>query len=279
MRSVLAFLRAWYQASSGMLRTADPLLMGAAIGFNTLFALFPLAIALVAIATLFERFDVIFGLDGWVRDILPDDVATFLLGIVSDALASIEQQRGVVIVGAFLVALWSGSRAVYTVQKALRLVQGGDDDRGYVRTRLTGIVVTVAAFVAVVVAWILVVVGESAWNHVTGLLEFTSLGAVELISVAIVVGYVSALLYVIYRFGPPEPVPHALFSALLVGVVVVAGSWVASSFLPHIDAQWTVVFGSIGVVLVWAYSVGVIVVTVPIAVIGLGRVLDDRHRR
>ena len=54
MEQVIQFGKAWWGAGIPMYRRGDPLLMGAAIAYNSLFALVPLAAAFVAIVSLFD---------------------------------------------------------------------------------------------------------------------------------------------------------------------------------------------------------------------------------
>ena len=73
-----------------------------------------------------------------------------------------------------LIALWSGSRAVYAVQKSLRLVEAVPDDRGYLGARAVGVLVTVASGVAVLVGYSLLVFGETIWDEISSTLGLRS---------------------------------------------------------------------------------------------------------
>jgi uncharacterized BrkB/YihY/UPF0761 family membrane protein len=61
MNEVIRFGKFWYTDGKVLLHRGDPLLMGAAIAFNSLFALVPLALAFVSVITLLERSDVLLG--------------------------------------------------------------------------------------------------------------------------------------------------------------------------------------------------------------------------
>ena len=252
--------------------------MGAAIAYNTLFAIVPLIVALVAISTLFGEFDaVVVRLREWMITNLPPEVASFFGGLIEESFDAVQGRRGIVVLIALAVAFWSGSRAVYTVQKALRLVQGIPEDRGYVRSRLTGVVVTIAAFVAVGVAYVALAFGENAWAWIAAVTPATRGGIGDLIPLSIVFLFVAGLLLVIYYFGPPMPLTYAPLSALIVAVVVIVGSVAMSAVLPQLNTATIAVLGSIGFVLVWLYAVGVVVVAIPIAVIGLFGALENRR--
>lgn len=253
--------------------------MGAAFAYNALFAIVPLALAFVSLLTLLSRTQEL--LDNTyelISDTLPPDIALFLNQILGESVAAVEDNRGVIIVITLLIALWSGSRAVYTVQKALRLVEGPDVDIGYVQMRLTGILVTVGAGVGVLAAYVLLLIGSGVTGRVSGMIS------VEIPSSGLVLGVVATLwafllLFAVYRWGAPTPLRRpAITSALVTGTLLV-GTWAARTLVPSQASASVAVFGTMGVALLWLYGVGVVVVAGPIAVGSLMRVLDQRKVR
>ena len=133
-------MRNWYSDASGPIRRADPLLMGAAFAYNALFAAVPLALAFVSMLTLFDRTqEVLSDVYRFISVTFPSDIAEFLIQILTESVAAVEDNRTAIIIVTLLVALWSGSRAVYTLQKALRLVENSGVELGYVRMRTIGI--------------------------------------------------------------------------------------------------------------------------------------------
>jgi uncharacterized BrkB/YihY/UPF0761 family membrane protein len=210
---------------------------------------------------------------------LPPEVASFFGSLIEESFDVVEDQRGIVLVLALLVAFWSGSRAVYTVQKALRLVQGVPDERGYVLSRLTGVVVTVVGFFAIGVAYVALVLGENALAWVADVTPVRGRGLGALIPVGVVFVFVSGLLLVIYRYGPPRPLKFSLLNAVVVSAAMILGSMAMSAVLPQLDTATIAVLGSIGFVLVWLYGAGVAVIAIPIAVISLFGALENRRLR
>ncbi len=267
----------WYSNSVGMIRTGDPLLMGAAIAYNTLFAVFPLSLAFFTIVTFFESAgDVYTNVIDAVNAVLPAEIAAFFTDILDDSLDAVADGRLAIVVVSVLIALWSGSRAVYTIQKSLRVVQGVEENRGYVRARLTGIVVTVAAGASLVVVYIAILVGNTAWEEIADTMGFGSIGLAQSVFMVIVTGWIFLLLWVIYHFGPPTPFGHSAISAAIVAVICVVGSWAAQFVLPQFDVASFAVFGAVGLVLVWLYCVGIVIVAIPVAVVGFFAAFDKR---
>jgi len=248
-------------------RRGDPFLMGAAIAYNSLFALVPLAIAFVSIVSVFDTSGKAIGrVVDLIESTLPPEFAAFLVGILEQSLGFVRDDQGLILGVSIAVALWSGSRAVYAVQKALRLVEGGDEDRGYLQTRVTGIIVTIAGGAAVLVGYAALLLGENAWGEISRFLGFSRTGQVQVLVAILALIWVFGLLWVVYRFGPPRPIPHVAVTTALVELVLVAGSRLAFMLLPGQAGDTLAVFGSIGIALVLLYFVGIVIIAGPIFV-------------
>jgi membrane protein len=279
MRSIIEFVHAWYSDAAGALRRADPLLMGAAFAYNSLFAVVPLALAFVSVLTLLDTTQkVLEEAVQFINQALPQDIADFLVQILTESVEVVADNRFAIIVVTLLVALWSGSRAVYTVQKALRLVEDSDVEVGYVHMRLTGIIVTIGGGIGVLAAYTLLVLGRDLTGRLASLLPWgLPLGQFLLAGVAAL--WIFLLLFAVYRWGAPQPIRRPAGTAALVTMVLFVGTWAAFSLVPTETAASVAVFGTIGLVLLWLYGIGVVVVAGPIAVDSLLRVLEERAHR
>lgn len=281
MTAFVDFGRDVWSASADRIRRADPLLMGAAIAYNALFALVPLAIAFVAILTFFDATDQVLQelYDVILDSSIPTDLSTFLVELMQQSREWVEASRGLILVGAVLIALWSGSRAVYAVQKALRTAEGVEDGRGYVVTRGLGVVVTAAACVGVLVGYFVALLGDRFWTAVEDQvgIGFTNTARVSFGVVAVV--FMWLLLWAIYRWGPPVPLPRAGLTAAIVGALLVIGSAVAFSLTPDLSSSTLSFLGVIGVFLVWLYYIGIVIVAAPTVVNGVGTAIAQRRRR
>lgn len=279
MRSIIEFVHAWYSDAAGALRRADPLLMGAAFAYNSLFAVVPLALAFVSVLTLLDTTQKLLGdAEEFINEALPADIADFLNQILRESVDAVANNRLVIIVVTLLVALWSGSRAVYTVQKALRLVEDSEVEVGYLHMRASGILVTIGGGVGVVAAYALLVLGRGLTDRLASLLPWgLPLGQFLLAGVAAV--WIFILLFAVYRWGAPQPIRRPAATSALVTTVLFVGTWVGFSLVPSETAVAVAVFGTIGLVLLWLYGIGVVVVAGPIAVGSLLRVLEERTHR
>ena len=280
MHDIKRFITSWITHGVELNRRGDPLLMGSAIAFNSLFAIVPLGIAFVSVLTFVDSSGpIIENLIEVLESTLPTEIAVFVIGVLRESQGLVTSERLVIVVVSLLVALWSGSRAIYALQKSLRLVQGTIDSRGYLRSRLVGIGVTVAAIVAIVVGYAALAVGDNAWEELTSFLGIGSIGLTRLVVGLLVYGWVLGRLWAVYRFGPPEPVAYAGVVSGLVTVVLVVGTGLMSVALPRFSSQAVAVFGSLGVMLLWLYFIGVVVVALPIASTAFRAAMDERRQR
>lgn len=276
----LAFVSQFIKVSRVLWLRGDPLLMGAAIAYNSLFALVPLAIAFASLVSLLDLSGVIAErVADLLETTLPPDIAQFLLDIFRDSTTTVGTQESVVLVLAILVAFWSGSRAVYAVQKSLRLVQGTADDRGYLGARAVGILVTVGAGVSVMVGYSVLLFGESLWHELSAVLGFGSISLAQTSLSILLIVWAYGLLWAVYRFGPPEPVEHTAVVSGVVVAVLLAGSWFAFTLLPGDTRSAAAAFGVFGVILVLLYFIGVTVVAAPILVASAWSAWSDTSRR
>lgn len=249
-------------------KRADPFLMAAAIAYNVLFAVVPLALAMVAALTLVgrspERVETI---ARQLADAFSPETAESIVRFIEDAREELAGATGLVIGISLLIALYSGSRAIYAAIKALRLVQGEEDHRGYVRVRSLGIAFTLGAGIALLLANLLVFFGTEIVQYLEEVLGITTLSAVRDFVVLPVLGlWTVGLLFGLYRWGPPSPVTRPFISAVaamaLVGVGTVVFQLVAAIF----GFGAVGVLGSAAVLLLWVYYMALIVIVVPEAV-------------
>ena len=188
MARVFKFVSQWFVGVRVQWLRGDPMLMGAAIAYNSLFALVPLGFAFVSIMTLLNvSGSTTSSIVEFINSALPAGVADVIADILEGSSAAVDGDQTLILIISILIALWSGSRAVYAVQKSLRLVQAVPDERGYLRTRFIGIAVTVGAGVSVLVGYALLLFGESIWNEIVARLGFGSPGAAQLLISAMMI--------------------------------------------------------------------------------------------
>jgi membrane protein len=252
-------------AAAERIATADPFLMSAAIAYNSIFALVPLAFAAVAAISMIGGDPE--GLQSIQQNLaaeFPGDVSDFLIPILEGAEGAVGGMGPLVLVISILVALWSGSRAIYAVQKSLRIIEDMEETRPYVVTRGLGIVFTVGAGGALALSYFAVVIGN--WLTTQLAQAGINLGSAAWITVGAVVVWVVGVLYAIYHWGLPSPLRMSLLSALVAAAVLTVATWLAAILMPTLGGSTLAAFGSIGVVLVWSYMIGLITISVPVLV-------------
>lgn len=243
-------------------KDADPLLMAAAIAYNFFFALVPLAIAAVSALSLLGRSeDGLENLEAFLIDVFPPEVARFIAGILEEAGELVGDSQGPVIVISLLVALYAGSRGIYAVQKALRQIQDVSEDRPYWRVRGLGILFTLGAGVALVGGYAILLLGQffATFLGRYGL----DLGSLTGLSTGVLGVWVMLLLWAIYRWGPPIPFRRSFIAALTSTVIIVFMTWAAALFIPKFGSNTLAVLGVVGIILIWLYALGFVVIVVP----------------
>ena len=245
--------------------TADPFLMSAAIAYNAIFALVPLVFSAVAAVSMIGGDpDGLQSVEQTLATEFPADVAEFLIPILEDAEGAIGSMGPLVLVVSLLVALWSGSRAIYAVQKALRMIENMEETRPYLVTRGLGILFTVGAGIALALSYFAVILGNALTDRLAQLgLQFDT---AAWISIGAILVWVVGVLYAIYHWGLPEPIRMSALSALVATVILAVATWLAAILIPTFGGGALAAFGSVGVVLVWSYTLGIIIISVPAVV-------------
>jgi membrane protein len=241
---------------------ADPFLMSAAIAYNAIFALVPLAFAAVAaISMVGGDPDGLQSVEQTLSSQFPAEVSEFFDPILAGAQGDVGGMGPLVLTVSLLVALWSGSRAIYAMQKALRMIEGVDETRRYLVTRGLGMLFTIGGGIALAVSYFAVIVGNWLTTKLADL--GINLGSAAWISVGAILAWVVVVLYAIYRWGTPTEGRMPLLSAIVAAAILVLTTWLAAMLIPEFGGGTLAAFGSVGVILVWSYAVAIITISVP----------------
>jgi len=245
------------------LARSDPFLMSGAIAYNVVFALIPLVFASVAAMSMVSLGDDVLE---WLADVIaegaPADVGRLVDSTIRETEVFIGSMGPVVLVVSLLIALWSGSRAIYAVQKALRLIEGIQDRRrAYWAARGIGILLTLGSGIALVVAYVVLLFGGWVLDVLRG--AGLSVGQVTTTSAFAIAGWLVVVLFAVYRWGIAVPIRRPLVSAVVVAALLVGATWLGALLVPSIGGGTAAALGSMGVILVWSYAVGFIVIVTP----------------
>ncbi len=236
--------------------------MAAAIAYNFFFALVPLAIAAVAALSSVGRSEEgLANIEELLNEAVPVDVANFAIELIGQAQDIVGDSQGPVVAVALLVALYSGSRGIYAVQKAMRQMERVDEERPWWKVRGLGILFTVGAGIALVGGYVIVLFGGALMEVLArvGL----DVGSITGLTIGVLFAWVVILLFAIYRWGPPVPIERPLPAALLAAIIIGLMTWAAAYFVPTFGGTTLAALGAVGIVLVWLFSLGYVVIVVP----------------
>lgn len=251
---------------------ADPSLLAAAIAFNAFFALVPSAFAFVTAASFIGRDgQAIRRFEEVLASVVPPSVADFIADLLAEVAAVAEGQQGIIIGASVLIALFSGSRGVVALQRGLARIEGLPEHRPIWRRRLVAIGLTMGAAIALGLASGLLI---TSGRLIDVAVELT--GWEPLRTVRVWVGFPAAaaglylFLLSVYRWGPPQPLPGARWSAVASSIAVITTSVGMGFLLASFELSSTFgVLGSIAVVLAWLY-ITTAVLLLSAALVGFG---------
>lgn len=229
----------------------------AAVAFNSFFALVPLLLVLVVAASFLGRD--IAALDRTLDSLevlAPSAVTDVIRDMILDVERELDGQQALLIALGVLLSLYTGSRAVVAMQRALARVEGQVEHRPRWHVRLVGIGLTLAAGSALLVTTFLLVVGGEFTDFID---EETGLGFLADIYSILRIPLASLGLFIflraLYHWGPPEPLPATWIAALVGTAGTVAASLLFGVYLTNADSLGTTLgaLGGVAFALLWLY--------------------------
>lgn len=172
-----------------------------------------------------------------------------------------------ILIGACVVAIWSGSNVVISLMEGFRAAYRIPTARSFFKARAVAIALLLMAGTPLIAATLLVLFGQQIENWLTAHLGDVSwlvapAGSalrwiIALITSAVVIG-------VLYHVGPNRPQKWRFIwpGAVLATALWVAATLLFASYVQHV-AQYTDLYGSISaavVLLIWMYIVNLIVI-------------------
>ncbi len=193
--------------------------------------------------------------------VVPPD-AMDIFGSELQRIAASDSKAGWGAIISLLLAVWGGSQAMDSLITALNVAYDEDDQRGWLRRKLLGLVLTLGfalALVMVVVLLTAVPIALSVFN-----IPESDTWLVELIKWPLLMLVVSAGIAMLYRYAPARSdakwkwvTPGSILATVLWIVGSALFSWYASTF-----GDYAATYGSIGgivVLLMWFYITGFVI--------------------
>jgi len=249
----------WHRA-----REHDVTGLSAEMAYRFLFALFPFALFLAAVAASVAG---VLGLGdptGRIIDGLGDNLPPDLAGPVRVELEQVigQGRPGLATLGA-LVALWAATSGTMTVIKAMNRAYDVREDRPLVGRYLLGLGLTVAGSLGIIFAFVTIVGGALLTQQVVGRLGLDGAWAViSLLRWPLVFGLLVLAATVMYRVGP-NLTPS--WRAAVTGAIVFAVGWLVTTgaFAMYVAnvADYGATYGALGgviVLMIWLYLTGLV---------------------
>ena len=189
------------------------------------------------------------------QTIFPDTLDGFVIGILDEVY-----NRGALAISLSAVtAVWSAGRAFFALMRGMNAIYDVEEQKGYLRSRLRAAFYTVLFLVAIVLALVLMVFGNSihnlAVNHIPFLAVIT--GSVIGLKNVIALGAIAFFFVIIYRFVPNR---KASLISQVPGAVFTSVSWglfsSGFSFYIEISDGFSNMYGSLTTVILlmlWLY--------------------------
>lgn len=247
--------------------------------FRLVLSLPPLVIFFAALSALLNRYS---GLDvfGWLETQVqqapvPGEAADMLTLLFDTA----EQQGnpGLLSIG-IVLALWSASSAIGTLMQAFNIAYNTEESRGFVRQRLTAILLTIGLSLLVIGSFILFVFGQRIGQAIASAAGLS--GTFELVwNIArwpILIFMFMIALAILYWIGPAIEKSFRWISpgAIAATLVWLAAVWAFSLYLQFADPGSA--YGALGtmvVLLLFLYMSSIVVITG----VELNSVVDRRY--
>jgi len=225
-----------------------------------LLSLFPI---IMIITELISRFSLANPaiLNYWT-DLLPTDVYTTLRSIAEELVI---EQDSTIIPTAVIITLWSASRGIMAIIKALNKAYGIRERRGYIRLRLLALSYTLGLILLIVITLSLIVFGNNIFGLVerwialpailTTLFAYLRYGLTVLFSLIFFIG--------LYNLCPSEKSGFykVLPGALLASIGLIGISTIFSVYINYFS-NLSYLYGSLTsfiIVILWLFIVSVVI--------------------
>lgn len=247
------------------LGAAGPSVLAAAIAYNLFFALVPALASVVVAASVFGSSEEVLAESlATLSRIAPSDTVRFIGRVLEDVALSVNEAKGLVVVGTGIVALWLGSRGIHTIQEVLTRIAELEGRRSWIVAKLVSVLLTAGIAVTLVVSSLLVVAGATVAERLDGLV-----GAdwpVEVwnrSSVPVAAFCFFLFLAALYRWGPPQRFPRMWLASLLSTTGIVVASLGFRFYLDQAGASGATtlaIFGAVAVMLIWLYVIAYVII-------------------
>ncbi len=226
--------------------------LAASLAFYAALAIFPAAAAAIAMFGLLVEADQVEQIVTTSFGAAPDDVTALLTSQLQSLADAPSGGLGIGVALSIALLLWSASSGMRALIRAINLVHGAENERGFLELRTVSFVATLISIVtAALVFGLLTFFPTVAPEPLRQMVELARWPVLALLGLA--------ALTALYEFGPLET-PSSGLAVSSVGALVALVSWLAASFLLTAYLSWAgginEAYGAFGagvVLLLWLY--------------------------
>lgn len=240
----------------------DLTLLAAAQAYYYLLSVVPLLFICFAVIPYFH-IDPQDALD-FIGSLLPGEIASIFEEQIVDIVA--KPKGGLLTVG-IVGALWTASNGVNAFIRSSNSAYDIEESRGFIRVRLTALILTISMIFAFILAILLPIAGTIFVNIVED--NFSAIAnsawfdiGFELIRISVTIIVLTLILFTLYRFAPAKrlPIRHllpgAITATLLWQIITFLFSFYVSNF-----GNYSTTYGSLGgliILMIWFFLTGLI---------------------
>ena len=249
--------RTWAESSKDNVN-----LIAAGVAFYSFLAFVPLLAALVLTYGLVAEPASVVQHMQQLASVMPADAAKLIGEQLMSTVKGAGTQKGFGLLLAILLSIYGAMRGASSIILALNIVYNVEEDRGFIRTTLLAVAITLGAMIALGAG----IVAISAMGYLEHLLPFSSPAIhllLKILSWIAAAAAVSLLLAALYRYAPNRP--NTKWRWLTPGSIVATVLWIAATlgfgFYVSNFGNYNATYGSLGAVVVfltWLYLTGYI---------------------
>lgn len=245
-------IAAWKEAGDDNLS-----LVAAGVAFYAFLAFVPLLGALVLVYGLVAEPSSVVQHIRAMTAVMPADAARIIGEQLLTVSVTASGKKGLGLLIALLLSIYGAMRGSSAIITALNVVYNVDETRGFIRSTLVAVALTLGAVFALLTA----ILGISLLSYIEHLLPFTSPAVHAVLKILfwiVAAAVISLLIALIYRHAPDRP--KAKWQWLSPGAIVATLLWVAATlgfgFYVANFGSYNATYGSLGAVVVfltWLY--------------------------
>ncbi|HZK33045.1 MAG TPA: YihY/virulence factor BrkB family protein [Tissierellaceae bacterium] len=237
--------------------------IGAQLTYYLILAIFPFLIFFLSILKYTPLSDV--QVLETMLSVLPGETQNLLYNLINEIME--KSNFALLSIGA-LGAIWSSSKGILSIIKAVNRAFDLEEDRPFWKLRGLAIVFTIALFFILVIAFSILIFGEVLFDIIINSYNLPFLILWKIMKVLIPLVFMTLIFSILYKFSPSikegvnvklsETIPGSIFAST--GIILFS---VLFSFYVNGFGNYTNTYGSLGgiiILLIWIYAISIVIV-------------------